>query len=216
MAATQTKVLYAPIDHAVIHSPAFADLTGEAVRLLLIIASQWTPATNGKLQATHSFAKPRGVKSSATMAKAVAELISHGFIYRTKSRGLDTKTGRNLPALYAITWKQINLKERPHGMHLSNFVFNAYKKWSPSKKLTASISEANPIKNQSFGLKNRQRKPLSKYEVSATTAASTETSISERYEILAITRGISETPPIIRRGTYSNLLSVRNYPKKLH
>lgn len=214
--AAPQKALYAPIDHDVMDSAAFADLSHSAVRVLLLVARQWSPTTNGKLQATFAYCRARGVGSPSTLANSIAELISHGFIYRTRSRGLDVKTGENRPALYAITWRPVKLKEKPVDMYLGGFVFNAYKKWLPEKKLGVPKTVATRAKNCSFGLENRQQNPLPKTVVSANKAGSVETTESVSYEILAITRGISETPPLIRRGTYSNLISVRNYPKKLH
>lgn len=130
-ATIRTSDLYAPIDHRVIDSPAFADLSGETIRVLLVIARQWTPSTNGKLQATYSYAKRHGLGSNNTLNKALSELISHGFIFRTRSHGIDSRTGKNQPALYAITWRSIELKERPQGMFIEGFVYKAFERWTP-------------------------------------------------------------------------------------
>lgn len=222
MGTTQTKGaapqkgLYAPIDHDVMDSAAFADLSHSAVRVLLLVARQWSPPTNGKLQATFAYCRKRGIGSEHTMKQAVAELIEHGFLYRTRGHGIDAATGKNRPSLYAITWRPIKLALKPADMHLGGFVFEAFKKWQPEKKSGGQKLQPDGGKNCSFSLKTRQQKPPAISAVSATGKTSTETAQTADYEILAITRGISETPPIIRRGTYSNLLSVRNYPKKLH
>jgi hypothetical protein len=125
--------LYVPLDHDVIDSPAYADLSPSTKNVLILIARQWSPATNGKLQATFSFCKQRGIGSQHTLQKAVAELISHGLICRTRSHGLDPRTGKNRPALYAITWRPIKLRDKPTDIFTSGFVFEAYKKWSCEK-----------------------------------------------------------------------------------
>jgi DNA-binding GntR family transcriptional regulator len=78
---------YAAIEHRVIDSPAFADLSHSSVRLMLIVVRQLTLTNNGQLQATWSYCKPSGFGSENTLRAAIAELISHGFIYRTRSRG---------------------------------------------------------------------------------------------------------------------------------
>lgn len=184
--------LYAPIHHGVIDSPAFADLSAQGVRMLLIVARQWTPETNGKLQATHAFASTRGIGSNTTTAKAVRELLAHGFLYRTRSHGIDAATGKNRPALYAITWKPVKLNPKPADVSLSGFVLDAYKKWTPEKNSGAQIVNTGHIKNCTFSPKNRQRKPPLENALSATEGASTESAETKHYEILAITKDISE------------------------
>ena len=119
---------YAAIEHRVIDSPAFADLSHSSVRLMLIMVRQLTLTNNGQLQATWSYSKPRGVGSENTLRVAIAELISHGFIYRTRSRGPN-----KLWAKYAVTWVSIVKKE---GLFLDGFMPNAWQNWekTPVKK----------------------------------------------------------------------------------
>lgn len=184
--------LYAPIHHSVIDSPAFADLSAQAARLLLIVARQWTPATNGKLQATHAFARTRGINSNTTTSKAVRELLAHGFLYRTRSHGIDSATGKNRPALYAITWKPVKLNPKPADVSLSGFVLDAYKNWTPEKNSGAQKVNTGHINKCTFSLKNRQQNPPLENALSATEGASTESAETKHYEILAITKDISE------------------------
>ena len=138
---TKPKDLFAAIDHLVIDSPAFADLKGESVRLLLIIARQFDGRNNGHLQATLSFTKERGISSKQTLQRAVADLISHGFIYRTRSHGFEA--GKNTHSRYAITWRKLsdNTKELfPHG-----FKMRAWQSWPFDKN--SEVPKVNPMKN---------------------------------------------------------------------
>jgi hypothetical protein len=112
---------YAAIEHRVIDSPAFADLSHSSIRLLLIMVRQLTGTNNGQLQATWSYCKPRGLGSENTLRVAIAELISHGFIYRTRSRGPNKQWAK-----YAVTWVSIKKRE---GLFLDGFLFDAWKHW---------------------------------------------------------------------------------------
>ena len=118
---------FAPIDHLVIDSPAFADLKGESVRVLLIIARQYDGRNNGHLQCTFSYCKDRGIGSKHTLAKAIAELISHGFIYRTRSHGFEA--GKNLWGRYAITWRPLCDTTKRKGLFVDGFLINAWQRW---------------------------------------------------------------------------------------
>lgn len=118
---------FAPVDHLVIDSPAFADLTGEAVRVLLIIARQYDGRNNGQLQATFSYCKDRGIGSKHTLKKAIAELINHGFIYRTRSHGFEA--GKNTWSRYAITWRPLCDRDKRKGLFVDGFLTNAWQKW---------------------------------------------------------------------------------------
>lgn len=55
-----TKHPYAAIEHRVIDSPAYIDMTFSARALLLEIARQLTKDNNGHLQATYSYMKQHG------------------------------------------------------------------------------------------------------------------------------------------------------------
>lgn len=118
---------FAPIDHLVIDSPAFADLRGESVRVLLIIARQYDGRNNGHLQATFSYCKDRGIGSKHTLKKAIAELINHGLIYRTRSHGFDA--GKNTWSRYAITWRPLCDKDKRRGLFVDGFLPMAWQKW---------------------------------------------------------------------------------------
>jgi len=88
-----TKHPYAAIEHRVIDSPAYADLTFSARSLLVLIARQLTKNNNGHLQATFTYMERFGF-SVNTLSRATHELITHGFIYKTKSGGFHQGVSR--------------------------------------------------------------------------------------------------------------------------
>lgn len=150
---------YAALEHRIIDSEAFADLKPQSVRLLMIMCRQLTPhdANNGHLQATWSYTRKRGMGSENTLRAAIADLIAHGFIYRTKSRGPNKQWAR-----YAVTWKRIKEKE---GLYLQGFLHDAWKNWEPTKKappkkrrIRPSKSDGTPLTFQQFVMEPDQQK----------------------------------------------------------
>ena len=123
---TSTKHPYAAIEHRVIDSPAFAALRPSSALLLLLIARQLTKSNNGHLQATFEWCKRFGIGSEHTLRDALAELIAHGFIYRTKSHGAN-----RVWANYAVTWLPITDKS---GLFLDGWKQQAWRDWTPSEK----------------------------------------------------------------------------------
>lgn len=124
--ATKVAHPYSAIEHRITDSAAFADLKPQSVRLLLIIARQLTKENNGHLQATWKYARERGMGSENTLRSSISDLIAHGFLFRTRSRGPNKQWAR-----YAVTWKSITKKE---GLYLHGFLLDAWKTWEPSKK----------------------------------------------------------------------------------
>jgi hypothetical protein len=116
---------YTAIEHRVMDSEAFADLTPSAALLLFLIARQLTRDNNGHLQATFSFVSSRGMRSEHTLSRALRELIAHGFIYRTRAGGYQ-KTA----ALYAVTWLPITSRT---GIYPDGFVKCAWHNWTPAQ-----------------------------------------------------------------------------------
>lgn len=126
----KAKHPYASIEHRVLDSPAYADLSFSAQSLLLLIARQLNGKNNGQLQATFSYCKRYGFGSEHTLKKAIAELIAHGFICRTRSHGANGAWAR-----YAVTWLSIGADRE--GLFLDGFVHEAWKQWQPSVKKKA-------------------------------------------------------------------------------
>lgn len=145
-AKTSTKHPYAAIEHRVIDSPAYADLSHSACRLLTLLARQLTKDNNGNLQATFSWCKPRGIASEHTLRDAIADLIAHGFIYRTRSHGANKAWAR-----YAVTWLSI---KKSDGLFLAGFVPFAWRNWQPTKKSTGQKVQEQSGKKCSFTNEN--------------------------------------------------------------
>jgi hypothetical protein len=121
-----TKHPYAAIEHRVIDSPAYAALTFSARSLLVLITRQLTKDNNGRLQATYSYVRRFGFDSERTLARAIAALIAHGMIYRTRSGGYQQGA-----AQYAVTW--LSIKNR-QGLFLDGFKPCAWRDWKPDEK----------------------------------------------------------------------------------
>ena len=117
---------YAAIDHRVLDHPAFADMPFSAHSLLMQMARQVTRFNNGHLQASFEWCSKRGFGSEHTLRNAIAELIAHGFIYRTRSHGANKAWAK-----YALTWLSITNKE---GLFLAGFKPFAWRDWEPQAK----------------------------------------------------------------------------------
>jgi hypothetical protein len=120
----RVKHPYTAIEHRVMDSEAFADLSSSAVRLLLVLARQLTKDNNGQLQCAFSYCRRYGFGSEHTLQAAIAELIDHGFIYRSRSSGAN-----KVWAKYAVTWLPIG-KNRD-GLFLDGFMPCAWQHWKP-------------------------------------------------------------------------------------
>jgi hypothetical protein len=119
---------YAAIEHRVIDSEAYADLTFSARALLVLFARQLTKDNNGHLHATYRYLKERGFDSEHTVSRAIGDLIAHGMIYRTRSGGFHQGA-----AQYAVTWLPITNKV---GLFLHGFKSCAWRDWKPENKKT--------------------------------------------------------------------------------
>lgn len=124
-----TKHPFIAIEHRIFDSPAFADLKPNAKVVLFSIARQSKRDNNGQLQATFSWCKRFGLGSEHTLKDSIGQLISHGFIYRTRSHGANGQW-----ACYALTWLPITKKD---GLFLAGFVPNAWRDWQSSNKKTS-------------------------------------------------------------------------------
>jgi len=113
------------LEHRIIDSPAFADLSFSARALLDVIGRQLTRDNNGHLQATFAWCKQYGFGSEHTLRAAIADLISHMFIYRTRSHGANGAWAR-----YALTWLPIKKRD---GLFLDGFVPFAWRNWTPDQ-----------------------------------------------------------------------------------
>ena len=123
---TSTKHPYAAIEHRVIDSPAYANLSFSARSLLVLIARQLSKDNNGHLQATYSYMRRFGFDSEHTISRCIKELIAHGMIYRARSGGYQQGA-----AQYAVTWLPIKNRQ---GIFLDGFKACAWRDWQPDRK----------------------------------------------------------------------------------
>ena len=135
---TSTKHPYAAIEWRVIDSPAYADLTFSARALLVQIVRQLTKTNNGHLQATFSDLERFGF-SVNTLSRATHELITHGFIYKTKSGGFHQGA-----AQFAVTWLSVT---NSHGIYMQGFKSCAWRDWQPEEKTRTPKVRTYSIKN---------------------------------------------------------------------
>jgi hypothetical protein len=113
---------YGQIQHRIVDSTAFADLKPSSCRLLMILLRQITSGNNnGHLQATFTYCKKRGFGSETTLREAIADLIKHGFIHRTRSRGPNKQWAK-----YALTCFPIKDKK---GLFLHAWNPDGWRDW---------------------------------------------------------------------------------------
>lgn len=136
---------YAAIEHRVIDSHAYADLTFSARSLLTLITRQLSKDNNGHLQATFTYMERYGF-SVNTLSRATHELITHGFIYKTKSGGFHQGA-----AQFAVTWLTV---KNTDGIFMQGFRPCAWREWQPSEK------KSRPPKVRKYSLKNGERTPI--------------------------------------------------------
>jgi hypothetical protein len=96
---------FAGIPNSVVESDTFKSLSGNAVKLLVILAYQYNSHNNGDLVITPSVISSWLNKN--TMDRAKKELYKKGFIVINAYGGLGPNRNK-LPSLYAITWQPIN------------------------------------------------------------------------------------------------------------
>lgn len=124
-----TRHPFIAIEHRVFDSPAFVALKPNAKVALFALARQLRKDNNGHLHATASWLKRYGIGSEHTVKDAVAQLIAHGLIYRTRSHGVNGQW-----ATYALTWLPIPKKD---GLFIAGFAANAWRDWIPPEKKTS-------------------------------------------------------------------------------
>ena len=91
------------LPHVVMDSPAFRNLSGPALRLLLDIARQFKGDNNGQMVACTAYLKTRGWNSNDTAMRARRELEASGLIVETR-KGMRP----NRAAWYALTWNSLD------------------------------------------------------------------------------------------------------------
>ena len=93
---------FAGVPIPVMDTRKYAALSSWGVKLLLDLAYQYKGNNNGDLHATWSILRYRGWNSKGTLDRATKELLSVGFISRTR------QGGRNKCSLFALTWQPVD------------------------------------------------------------------------------------------------------------
>jgi hypothetical protein len=93
--------------HALLNHPNFWSLSGNATKLLILIAAQYKGRNNGDFQAGWKYAKKRGWKSQDTLHKSKQELIEKGFIAETRKGAFP-----NTCSLYGVTWHALDINRK--------------------------------------------------------------------------------------------------------
>lgn len=88
---------FVALPHAILRSPAFTRLSAHAVKLLLDMLSAYNGGNNGDMSAAWQIMRGRGWKSRDTLAKAIRELVTGGWLFVTRQGGSHVAT------LYATT-----------------------------------------------------------------------------------------------------------------
>jgi hypothetical protein len=140
MGKATTKHPYAAIDHRVLDSEAYADLSHSTRSVLTMLTRQLNGKNNGHLQATASYMKRYGI-CEKSVQRGIASLIEHGFVYRSCADRM--KPGGNdwtrIAAKYAVTWLSITNRE---GLFLDGFLSFAWRNWQPNSKKIPTVKKA--------------------------------------------------------------------------
>lgn len=91
------------LPHDVTGSPAFFNLSGPAMKLLILVARQIRGSNNGRLLASMNFLSPFGWKSADLLVGARRELVKAGFLHETVKGGFP-----NRASWYAVTWRSLD------------------------------------------------------------------------------------------------------------
>ena len=89
---------YVALPRRVIEHQNFADLSGNSVKLLMLIFGQFRGTNNGDLCAPHSIMKDKGFTSRDTLSFSLAELLHYKFLITTRHGG------NHICSLYAVAW----------------------------------------------------------------------------------------------------------------
>lgn len=108
---------FAGIPRKVMKSADYMSLSGNAVKLLLELASQYKgrkAANNGDLTCAWSILSQRGFNSKATVQRSKSELLQRHLIKEVR-KGVAGIDGRRVCSLYAVTWQPLDEQFYPDG-----------------------------------------------------------------------------------------------------
>lgn len=108
---------FAGIPRKVMKSADYMSLSGNAVKLLLELASQYKgrkAANNGDLTCAWTILRQRGFNSKATVQRSKSELLQRHLIKEVR-KGVAGIDGRRICSLYAVTWQPLDEQFYPDG-----------------------------------------------------------------------------------------------------
>lgn len=119
----KTTKSFAGIPRYIVDSNSFKSLSGNEVKLLVLMARFYNGKNNGDISVTFSIMK-EWFNSNTTMYKARDGLYEKGFIV-VNAYGGRSAEGKKLPNLYALTWASINdLKPGKWEMRFTHYPAN--------------------------------------------------------------------------------------------
>lgn len=148
--AKQFKGRFIMVEHLMMDSPAFQDLSGEAVKVLLFLCKKHNGENNGAIGFTvREAAKVTGTKNNNTGGKRLQELADHGFIVST------FKGAYNIKDRKASLWR-ITFLPAPGGQPPTR----DYARWAPAEKQnTVSPSDTDGNTREYRAPENQAKKP---------------------------------------------------------
>ncbi|XGA78585.1 hypothetical protein OR573_08580 [Halomonas sp. CH40] len=84
----------------------FRELSPSALKVLMVLGSQYNGRNNGDLSATHSMMDDWGGMAKATLAKSLRELQDKNLIVKTRENRHGREGARC--ALFGLTWQTID------------------------------------------------------------------------------------------------------------
>lgn len=142
---------FAAVPVEILRSEAYAALPDYAVRVLLAVAGQFRGQNNGNLSMSIRTAREHGIRSAWKVQAGLRLLLDVGLVEMTRPGKYSH--GRGICALYAVTWKTINItpeafppidNERPAP--------NTWASWRPPEQWGQRLAELQRIargKNES-------------------------------------------------------------------
>lgn len=94
------------LPHRLMEQRDFRELSPSALKVLMVLGSQYNGRNNGNLSATHSMMEDWGGMAKATLAKALRELLERNLISKTRENRHGREGARC--ALFALTWHAID------------------------------------------------------------------------------------------------------------
>lgn len=135
------RVSFAGIPREVMDRQNYKNLSGSAVKVLMILSYQFKGHNNGDLCAAWSLMKKHGMKSRDTLSRAILDLIDSGMIDKTRQGGL------HQCSLYAVTWHPIDECNGKLDVQPTHVPSARWRLQSEGAKIKAPNTESVPIRH---------------------------------------------------------------------